>query len=290
MTTLPAARSRAVIGRALTVRARPAYSSAGLSDKLAGRVNAGRKETLADQLLTKLRQQILSGYLAPGQLIPPEEQLCEAFGTGRTTVREALRGLVAGGFVERRQRRLVVLDRTSVGGENITFASLDAQTAVRDLYAVRKLIEMSAAERAAERWTGAELDTLRQILEAMDPVDAASFHRADTQFHEEIVRLAKNAILTEVFERSHELFFRLPSYWRVFGLPRGGSPPPVHGVKVIHYRRLVSAVRQRDGDAARAAMGVLLDLLQEDVIKRLSGAQAAGGARDRQSAGVGARG
>ena len=254
----------------MTVGKWPAYSAAGLSDKLAGHVKTERKETLADQLLARLRQQILSGHLAPGQLVPPEEELSEAFGVGRTTVREALRGLVAAGFVERRQRRLVVLDQTSIGGAQMAFASLDAQSAIHNLYEVRKLIEMNAAERAAERWSGSELEGLRAMLERMDPTDSDAFHRADTRFHVEIVALAKNAILTEVFDRSHELFFRLPAYWRVFNLPRGDLPPPVHGVKWIHYRTIFNAIRRRDGEGARDAMGVLLDLLREDVIKRIA--------------------
>ena len=255
----------------MTLRNGPAYSADGLSDKLGRAVNERRKETLPDQLLTKLRQQILSGDLAPGQLVPTEEELCEAFGVARTTVREALRGLVASGFVERRARRLVVMDRTNVGGARVAFAELDARTAIRDLYEARKLIEMNAAERAAERWTGTDLDVLRGILDEMDPIDPESFHRADTRFHVEIVRLAKNAILGEVFERSHELFFRLPAYWRVFGPRRGSAPPAAHGVKWIHYRRIFSALRKRDGVEARQAMGTLLDLLRDDVIRRIGG-------------------
>jgi DNA-binding FadR family transcriptional regulator len=184
-----------------------------------------------------------------------------------------LRGLVASGFAERRARRLVVADRTTLGGAEITFAKLDARSAIRDLYETRKLIEMNAAERAAERWTGSDLDGLRAILDAMDPTDPDSFHRADTRFHVEIVRLAKNAILTEVFSRSQELFFRLPAYWRVFRLPRG-NVPQAHGVKWIHYRRILGALRRRDGAEARDAMGTLLDLLKDDVIRRLAGTEA----------------
>src|SRR5439155_27353109 len=112
------------------------------------------------------------------------------------------------------------------------------------------------------------------MLDGMDPSDPDSFHRADTRFHIEIVRLAKNAILTEVFERSHELFFRMPAYWRVFGLPRGKAPT-AHGVKWIHYRRIFSALRRRDGPEAREPMGTLLDLLRDDVLRRLAGADAA---------------
>ena len=43
------------------------------------RVTPLRRTTLTDSLLTQLRRQILSGRLAPGQQIPPELALCEAY-------------------------------------------------------------------------------------------------------------------------------------------------------------------------------------------------------------------
>ena len=60
-----------------------------------------KRETLAERLLIQLRRQILSGTLAPGQRIPSEQDISLAFGVGRTTVREALGGLVASGFASR---------------------------------------------------------------------------------------------------------------------------------------------------------------------------------------------
>jgi len=62
-----------------------------------------KRETLADRVLTQLRRQILSGGLAPGERLPSEQDLSLAFGVGRTTIREALGGLIASGFA-RRQR------------------------------------------------------------------------------------------------------------------------------------------------------------------------------------------
>jgi len=53
--------------------------------------------TLADSVIDQLRKQILSGGLAPGERLPTERELCAAFGVGRTTVREALKGLTFDG-------------------------------------------------------------------------------------------------------------------------------------------------------------------------------------------------
>lgn len=265
-------------GTALTFPNGPTYSAGGLSDKphrSVNRVDPPGRETLAERILTRLRQQILSGYLAPGQVVPTEEELCEAFGVGRTTVREALRGLVADGSAVRRKRRLVVVDRTRLGDEQVEYAAVDARTAVRDLYEVRKLLELNAVARAAERWTGSELDGLKGILEEMDPRDADSFHRADVAFHLEIVRLAKSVVLSEMVDRSQDLFFRLPAFWRVFKLPRGKAAPTVHGVKIVHYRRILDTIRRRDAKGARDAMFALLDILEWDVISRLGGTEAA---------------
>ena len=146
---------------------------------------------------------------------------------------------------------------------------VDARTAVRDLYEVRKLLELNAVARAAERWTAPELGALKAILDEMDPRDADSFHRADVAFHLEIVRLAKSVVLSEMVDRSQDLFFRLPAFWRVFKLPRGNAAPTVHGVKLAHYRRILDAIRRRDAKGARDAMFALLDILEWDVINRL---------------------
>jgi GntR family transcriptional repressor for pyruvate dehydrogenase complex len=53
-----------------------------------------------DDVVTQVRDAILSGGIAPGAKLPSERDLCELLGVSRTTVREALRALEALGFVE----------------------------------------------------------------------------------------------------------------------------------------------------------------------------------------------
>ena len=78
-------------------------------ERIAGTEKLNR-ETLVDRLSAQLRQLIVSESIKPGEAFPSERELCEAFGVGRTTVREALQGLVARGAIERKGKELIVVD------------------------------------------------------------------------------------------------------------------------------------------------------------------------------------
>jgi GntR family transcriptional repressor for pyruvate dehydrogenase complex len=230
-----------------------------------------KRETLADRVLIQLRRQILSGALAPGARIPSEQDISLAFGVGRTTVREALGGLVASGFATRQRNRLIVSDRALLGTEDVNFATLAVRISVRDVYETRKLFEVKAVQLAAEHWTRDELGDLRTILDDMRTADVEDFHEADVSFHLALVRLSKNPVLVESFERSRDLFFKLPSYWRVFNQPprRAPSRGASHRSKFEQYERVLRALEQRDPVAAGQAMFEHLTSVERDLIAHL---------------------
>jgi GntR family transcriptional regulator, transcriptional repressor for pyruvate dehydrogenase complex len=245
-----------------------------LSDKQIMSVNRTqvlKRETLAERLLIQLRRQILSGALAPGQRIPSEQDISLAFGVGRTTVREALGGLVASGFATRQRHRLVVTDHALLGAEDVNMATLAARISVRDVYETRKLFEVKAVELAAEHWNGDDLLAIRDILDDMRTAEVTAFHEADVSFHVTLVRLSKNAALIESFERSRDLFFKLPNYWRVFSQPsrRARQRDALHGAKFEHYDRVLKAVEARDPIAAGQAMFDHLTAVERDLITHL---------------------
>lgn len=236
-----------------------------MSDKQSIDVKPLPRVTLTDTLLTELRAQILSGRLQPGGLMPPEHELGDAFGVGRTTVREALRGLVAAGFLVRQGNRLAITDQSLVARDRLDYAALAARVSVRDLYETRKLLEVRAAGLAAEHRTEAGLEDLRRLLARTEAPHDDTFQGADAAFHDAIARMCGNNVLVEVLAQSRNLFFRLPTYWKLFG---HGAQHGAEGGPGEH-RRIYDAIAVRDSEAAATAMFDHLDRIEQDLIARL---------------------
>lgn len=242
------------------------------------------RETLADRMTTQLRQQILSGRLKPGDPLPTERELREAFGVSRTTVREALHGLVASGFLERRSNQLHVRDRQDIPAREIDYGELAARHSVEDVYETRKALESKAVELAARNWVPGDIDALREALERMRGADGADYHAADVAFHTAVVQLSRNTVLQQVYEDSKHLFFRLPSFWRVFGgAPTGGQAGPTKITGWEGHVPIVDAIERRDGREAARLNDELLDQVATTLIGRLAGR----GADDGRHTGAG---
>jgi DNA-binding FadR family transcriptional regulator len=198
--------------------------------------------------------------------------LGDAFGVGRTTVREALHGLVASGFLERRSNQLFVRDRTQIPEHDVNYAEMAARISVEDLYETRKTIEGKAVELAARNWADNDITNLRAALNAMRTVSDADFHAADVEFHTTVVRLGKNAVLTQVYEDSKNLFFKLPGFWRLFA-PSGSPSRPITGWE--GHRHIVDAIERRDAPEAVRLNNEMLDRVKNTLIERMNRAQQA---------------
>jgi GntR family transcriptional repressor for pyruvate dehydrogenase complex len=234
-------------------------------------VNGSRTGTLVETLLVQLRGQILSGRLQPGEPLPTEREIGEAFGVGRSTVREALGSLVASGFAERRGRHIVVRDPTLVASEEVDLAALAARLSAREVFATRKLLEVDAARLAARNRTQADVEHLRGVVAAMQTLDPEQYHERDIEFHRGVVAAAGNRVVQEIYDSSIHLFFKLPAFWRVFG-SRGKPAAPVGGGAHGH-QVLLDAIEAGDEDAAAAEMFDHLDRVERNLVARISTAR-----------------
>jgi DNA-binding FadR family transcriptional regulator len=235
------------------------------------------RATLVDRVTDQLRQQILTGRLPAGGQMPTEKAIGDAFGVGRTTVREALHGLVSSGFLVRRSNQLLVRDRSEMPPHDADIAALAAQMSVQDLFETRKLLETKAVALAAVNWADDDIASLRASLERMrvataETFDDAEFHTADVEFHSTVVRLGKNAVLERVYESSKHLFFKLPAFWRVFAQPVR-APATITGFE--GHRQIVDAIEARDADEAARLSDLMLDRVASTLIDRIERARAA---------------
>ncbi|GAA3936306.1 GntR family transcriptional regulator [Microbacterium soli] len=107
--------------------------------------------SLTDDVYDRLRDQILRVERRPGDVIY-EADLAEEFGVSKTPVREALRLLAHSGWV-------VVLPRKGYLIRPVELRD------VRDIFAIRRMIEPTLAEEAARSATGAQIASLTRLLD-----------------------------------------------------------------------------------------------------------------------------
>ncbi len=164
----------------------------------------------------------------------PEEEIARSLGVSRTPVREALRRLQERGML-------------AVGaGRTLVVAELSKQQ-VLELYAMREILEGSAARFAAQHANEAEIDILHGLLDELDkhrddPRLSVSLNR---RFHRAVCEAAHNRYLIATLDGMHDALALLNS--NTFRLPNRRSESDAE------HRRIVRAIERRDPDEAEKA-------------------------------------
>lgn len=183
-----------------------------------------------ERVLATLRQEIIAGRLRPGDRLV-ERELAERFGVSRVPVREAIRSLVAEGFVLFETPRRTVVRRLT-------------PTDVAELFELREALEVYAAGLAASRATPEGLAELAALLDraavATRADDAEAITDINTAFHDRILAMAGNSLLISVME---------PVDGRLRWLTRQNEEWPQ---LLTEHRELYEAVASGDPERARA--------------------------------------
>ena len=190
--------------------------------------------SLVDLAARRLRAEILSGELAPGERIV-EEQLTRRFGTSRAPLREALRLLGQQGLVQHLPRRGVRVTRLSARDIDELFTLRDAL----EQFAVRCALSGHGTPSAAGLEAMATaVAAMEQATAAGDVLGQAAGHRA---FHLALVAMAGHRHLLDVYE---PVILKLQLYMATNMRREATQRPPEEGPG--RHRRLYDAVRGGD--------------------------------------------
>jgi GntR family transcriptional regulator, transcriptional repressor for pyruvate dehydrogenase complex len=161
-----------------------------------------QRRTISAEIRAQLLEAIRSGELQPGSPVPAERQLCEQFGVARTSVREAIQGLTASGFLERRGNRPVVAERLPEIRLTAESPTLDERKAlIRQLFEVRRTIEPTLTELAARRASDAARAEIAELA-ARHTTQLDEFRAIDRAFHTSIAHACGNPLLQEVYAKT----------------------------------------------------------------------------------------
>lgn len=221
-------------------------------------IEPASRQSLAQFVAHQLLDLVTSGRLRAGDRLPSESELKERFGVGRSTIREALNGLVLLGAIEVRHGQGAV-----VVGPPVRVGALDAALRTArdaDLIEVRRALEPAIAEVAAERATEDHLEEIRAVL------DEGERHLAEegaavpesVGFHLRLAEATGNPFFIRFIELSGEVMSE-----------RGERLQLAEGYaewELRMHRQLYDAVAARDGARARAEMERHLDDAREVIL------------------------
>jgi DNA-binding GntR family transcriptional regulator len=191
-----------------------------------------RTRSRADFVYDSLRDAIWEGRIARGERVR-EEEIARILGVSRTPVREAL---------QRLQRRGLLVTGP---GRGLMVAELSKREVI-ELYAMREILEGSAARFAAQRAMRPEIDILYRLQRdlADAPDDALVLVKLNRRFHQAIYDAAHNQYLTQTLDTLHDSMALLHS--TTFRAPNRRRESDEE------HRRIVSAIERHDADAAEA--------------------------------------
>jgi GntR family transcriptional repressor for pyruvate dehydrogenase complex len=206
---------------------------------------------MSAEIARRLVDYLLSGSVAPGSRLPSERQLAEAFGVGRSAVREALAALSLIGLIEIRHGDGTYLKRTDspLLPQVVEWGLLLGEQHTNDLLEARQRIEVVVAGLAAERRSEADLIALEACLGRMatqaELRDVAAFVDADVEFHLALAEAAGNTALRDVLTGIQSLL----RAWIGRVIAEGHEQSSYE-----EHVPIFSAVRDQNPDAASAAM------------------------------------
>lgn len=237
----------------------------------------GQRASLRERIAAEVDAVIERSHLRPGDRLPPERELATLLGVSRPSLREAVKALEARGRLDVKHGQGIFIRRPP--------ASLDAATSLgaiglRELFAMREVLEGPAAEWAAGAATAADVASLRGILRRLDaearrrPPDFARLRELDIAYHLRIASMSRNRFLGRTMQVLHEMIASsMTTTLTIAGrLERARD----------EHRAVVEAIAAHDGAAARRAMVTHIRHAQTAGLARLTSEAPAPAARPRR--------
>jgi GntR family transcriptional repressor for pyruvate dehydrogenase complex len=157
-----------------------------------------KPQSRVELVVDKITNSIINNELRDGELLPPENQLCEIFGISRSILREAIRVLVSKGLVEVKQGHgtSVRLPKIEIPEEAVRNFLMTNKLSLLQLMEIRTPIEVEVARLAAERREEQHLNVMERSLRIMndDSKTAEVYADADEAFHKAIIDASGNPL------------------------------------------------------------------------------------------------
>ncbi len=208
-----------------------------------------KKTSRSLQIVELFKNALAEGKFKIGDKLPPERELAEMMGAGRSSLREAISILSAYGIVEARQGEGTFITDKFV--ENVFdflgFTNVANIQNFLDLMQMREVFEAGSVKHIIANLTAEDLDILEAYTERFE--NAATHEEKaefDVKFHEHLIQCTRNPLLIRVYTMSLKLLFAL--------IDQLFQHAEVQDSALDNHRAIIAALRTGDAEKSRNAI------------------------------------
>lgn len=220
---------------------------------------------MADSLIEMIKNK----QLKPGDKLDSAEKLANHFDVGRSAIREALSGLRSMELLEMRQGEGTYVKDFDPSRFTlpVTTAFLMKKNDVKELYELRKILEVGTASLAAKVYKEEDLMPIEKALivmkNAKDNDELAA--SADTDFHMAIASATHNQLLINLMSSVSDLLTESIRETRKVLLYSQGRSEKLY----LEHERIFNALKDRDSELAGQCMHDHLEEVNKDLFKHI---------------------
>jgi len=211
------------------------------------------KKRAYEDIVQQIRTLIEAGKLKRKDHLPSERDLSETFRVSRTTVREAIRTLESMKLLQSRQGDGTYVLASSEESliHPLAVALFNEKDDIRDIFYIRKIIEPHVAELAAENATPQDIEEMERILQQQEESigHGENIIETDSAFHKLMVKATTNRVMERLIVVLIDLLKQSREKYLTEDENDERAKRSLEG-----HRRVLSAVKKGDGDAARKSM------------------------------------
>ncbi|KAA0010265.1 FadR family transcriptional regulator [Billgrantia pellis] len=162
------------------------------------------RNSVALQILERIKQALIRGELQPGDYLPSETELTQSLGIGKSSVREAIKMLQAIGIVEVKRGQGTIIRREPGDPlvDPMAFGMILARGMTRDVLEFRRIFEPAYTLQAMSNATPEDHQRIQQAIADMEAAINSGEQTAihDVAFHRAVLHATHNPMTLRVGE------------------------------------------------------------------------------------------
>lgn len=204
-------------------------------------------QSIADTLLSMIT---IERRFSAGDKLPNENELSEELNVSRTTLREAIRILVAYNVLEIQRGKGTFVTQAAFEQQSNFGQLADIKVNAKDLYEMRLIFEPEAAYLAAIRGTDAEIKRILDLGEKIEQEIKSGQDRTDNEhlFHKAIAQATHNEFMNQLMPILYQAIAK--------GVTLSTMSQKAVTDTVGDHRMIMDFLEQRNAEGAKNAMKI----------------------------------